>query len=130
MGIIPISAMKHLSARLGKHKTNVIRYHELANNSKQACATNIPNTVQKRMQLKNPSDVHCPIADLIVGTACSFIMGNKPMSVTSFYQIFQCIELINTREVKKLLGIGDRQARQYVRAVKHILPFLERELII
>ena len=44
------------------------------------------------------------------------------------FNIFQCMPVINTREIQRMMAIDDRQARKYMQAAKLAHPFLERAL--
>lgn len=126
MKIFPITELPTLCKRLGKHKINRIHYHSIASTRRQVGAKNLKNTVINMMQLRQPYHQD-EIADLIVGAARNFSHGDKSLSIEALYMIFQCIEVLNTREIIKLLRISDRQARFYMRAVKHLLPLLEKQ---
>lgn len=122
-GNIPtIDEMPSLKAQLGKSRADRVRYAGNSDNSKQRNATNIHNTVMWSMQHVVPHQPGCPIADILYGT--SFMDNNQkePLSVDRLYNILQCMEIINTREVMAMMAIQKRQAQRYVRAIKFILP--------
>lgn len=125
MDILPIEEMPHLAARLGESGIDRIRYVGKANNHKQPNSTNIKNTVIADMQAFQPNTPDCPI-DVLVSAAAYFDDNQtKPLNINRLFNILQCIELINTREVIAMTRLNARQAQKYVRAVKFIIPYLE-----
>lgn len=122
-----IDDMPHLKTKLGKARVDRIRYAGLADASKQKHATNIENTILTAMQSVIPHQPDCPVADVLYGV--SYLDGHtKPLSVNRLYNILQCMETVNTREVKAMMAIDDRQAQRYVRAIKFVMPFISRKL--
>jgi hypothetical protein len=126
MYIAPIEEMVNLSRRLGNSGIDRIRYAGKADTSRQPGATNLPNTVLKHMQSVRPNDPGCPVGELIDAAARLDSNNSKPLNVNRLYNILQCIEMINTREIITMTDLGDKQARKYLRAIKFVLPFLER----
>ena len=116
--------MPCLKARLGKARTDRVRYTGNADPTHQRCATNIPNTVISEMQFKRPTDYGCTISDTIYGAAHIDSGNSLPLSVNRIYNVLQSIELINTREVMVMMAIDKRQAQRYVRAIKFVMPYL------
>lgn len=129
MGIKPIDDMPHLKARLGKARADRIRYLDRQNTRPQANATNLVNSVRKPMQARTPQDHPCDVASLLEGVARLDTCQNKPLSVQRLYNIFQCMEVINTREIQAMMALDQRQAQRYLRAAKLVLPYLERVLL-
>jgi len=116
--------MPHLKARLGKARTDRVRYAGTGDNRKEKGATNITNTLIQQMQFKQPHDYGCPIADVLYGAANIDSNQAIPLSVNRLYNILQSVETINTREVSKMTGLEKRQAQRYVRAVKFAMPHI------
>ena len=128
-----IDEMPHLSQRLGKSTSDRIRYHQRGKHRKEPYAQNIHNSVMHTFRHKQPSDRHCPCNDVIQGIAsldhqpCTQ-RAQTPLSVSRIYGVLQCMPIINTQEVMRMMAIEKRQAQRYVRAIKLILPQLERIL--
>lgn len=130
-----IDTMPNLMASLGKAKSDKIRYLDRADTSPLYKSQNIPNTVQELMQGKEPNAAGCWVDDIIQGIArldhhSNSKGGSEPLSVTRLYNILQCVELINTRELMALMAIEKRQAQKYLKAVKLIMFHIERHLAI
>ncbi|MCM2973796.1 hypothetical protein [Larsenimonas suaedae] len=129
----PISQMPFLSERLGAVRCARIGYLDRMNPWRQAGATNLKNTVIDLMQGRRPTDVACPVSDVIGGISRLNHANGKdnyrPLSMTRLYTILQCMPLINTREVMTMFDVGDRQARRYVKACKLIIKCLEKQAI-
>ncbi len=115
--------MPHLKARLGKARTDRIRYVGKADIRKQKHATNVENTVIDQLQFVTLHQPGCPIADVLSGVS-RIDHQSIPLSVNRLYTILQCVETINTREVMAMLDVDKRQAQRYVRAVKFALPHI------
>ena len=126
----PIDRMPNLSARLGKARADRIRYLQRADTSRQKGSRNIPNTLIERMQAYSYTDEFCPVEDIISGVArldhAPGTRASKPLSVARLYNILQCVEMINTREIMSMLDVEKRQAQVYVKAIKLIMFHLEK----
>lgn len=121
----PIDEMPHLKARLGKAKADRIRYVGQADTSRQKHATNVTNTVLEKMQYVEPFGLGCPITDILTGVSWMDQNQAKPLSVDRLFNLFQCIQTINTREIMKMMNVDKRQAQRYLRAARIALPHLE-----
>lgn len=128
MDVLSIDQMPNLLSHLGKAKAARIRYHQKGYKRRQAGATNITNTVITPMQLKTSGDVNCRVSDLVTGIARNH-PGSKSLCVDSLYSILQCMETINTRDIRVMLNVEKRQAEYYLSAIRTLLPFLEKELL-
>lgn len=132
MQVSPIDQMPTLVARLGRARTERIRYLSRANSSRQPRSQNLENTVLNYMQSRQPHDDDCPVDDIIQGIARldhQMTAGvSKPLSVTRMYNILQCMPLINTREVMAMLDVEVRQAQKYVKACKLALFHINRHI--
>ena len=132
MQVSPIDQMPTLVARLGRARTERIRYLSRSNSSRQPRSQNIENTVLSYMQFRQPHDDNCPVDDIIQGIARldhQMTTGvSKPLSVTRMYNILQCMPLINTREVMAMLDVEVRQAQKYVKACKLALFHINRHI--
>jgi len=131
---LPIDQMPNLAKQLGKARTDRIRYTQTGKYQKEACATNLTNTVLHLMQYYQPTDYGCKINDTIQGVASLDHQASgqsRPMPLNSarLYNIFQCMPIINSREIGLMMNIEKRQAQRYMRAAKILLPLLERILI-
>ncbi|MCD1628451.1 hypothetical protein [Marinobacter shengliensis] len=126
MHVVPIDEMFHLSKRLGNSGIDRIRYAGKANTEREPRSTNIPNTVIKQMQFVQPNQSGCPVAEYIEAASILDISDSKPLNVNRLYNILQCIEMINTREIITMTDLSKRHAQKYLRAIKFVLPFLER----
>jgi hypothetical protein len=125
LDIRPIEEMTHLAARLGQSGMDRIRYAGKANTEKQPRSTNIENTVLTEIQTVRPNTPGCTVNELIAGAASLDINQSKPLNINRIFNILQCIQVINTREIKTMTGLNKRQAQKYMRAVKFIIPYLE-----
>ena len=119
-----IDEMPALAARLGKARTDRIRYVGQANTQPLKGSTNIPNSVIGAMQYVAPHKLGCPIADVLSGASHLDQNQRVPLSVDRLYNILQCMPVINTREVMKMMAVDKRQAQRYVRAIKFALPHI------
>ena len=128
MSVPPIDQMHFLKKRLGKSRTDRVRYTGKANPRKQPASTNIPNTMLQAMQHYQPTDHHCPISDVLSGVANLDQDPRLPLSVNRLYTILQCVPMINTREVMVILDVDKRQAQRYVRALKMAIPYIESSI--
>ena len=124
--ILPIDEMPHLMARLGKARVDRIRYVGQEDTTHHKHATNIKNTVIHQMQFVSPHRPGCAVTDILTGVAYMDTNQKLPLSVDRLFNVFQCISLVNTREIMAMMDIGERQARRYLRAVKFALPHLEK----
>lgn len=121
MSIPSIDEMPFLRERLGKVRSDRLRYAGKENTEKLRASTNILNTVLHEMQKYQPTD-YCDINDVLTGAARMDGTRDKPLSVGRLYNVFQCIEMINTREVIAMMAVEVRQAQRYVRAARFALP--------
>ena len=132
MSPYPIDTMSNLSARLGKARVDRIRYVNHASTERLHKSTNIPNTLIELMQTKEPYAHGCWVDDIIQGVARlehhQTTGGSKPLSVSRLYNILQCVELINTRELMALMNVEQRQAQKYLKAIKLIMFHINRHL--
>jgi len=119
-----IDDMPFLKARLGKARTDRIRYVGHANPEPEKHSTNLHNTVLKDLRYFTTHRPGCRVTDILTGIART-TDTNKPLSVDRLFNILGCMETINTREVMKMMGINKRQAQRYVRATKLALPLVE-----
>lgn len=124
----PIDQMPNLSARLGKARVDRIRYVAIADPTPQYHSRNIPNTLIQFMQDKELGDPECWVDDIIQGVARLDHGNSLPLSASRLYNILQCVETINTRELMKLLAVEKRQAQKYAKAVKLIIQMINRHL--
>lgn len=128
----PIDSMPNLTERLGKANVDRIRYAKLACTKPEYGKKNLPNTVMAFMQDKQPGDIGCWVDDIIQGVARLDHQQTEkrpvPLSVPRLYNILQCIELINTREVTAMMAIEKRQAQKYVKAAQLVIKAIERHL--
>jgi len=91
---------------------------------------NLVNTVITEMQFKRMDNPMCRVNDVIVGIARLDWGGSKPLSVRRLYNIFQCMENINTANIQKMTDVSYRQCQKYARACRLILPYLEEILLV
>jgi len=125
MHIAPIIEMTNLSKRLGNSGIDRIRYAGKANTQKQPRASNVPNTVLVPMQFVRPNTPGCEVAEWIDAASRLDSNDSRPLNINRLYNILQCIEMINVREIQTMTDLGKKQAQKYLRAVKFVLPFLE-----
>jgi len=93
-----IDDMPHLKARLGKARTDRVRYAGNTDPAPQKHAANIPNTVIGPMQFVTVHRPGCDITDVLIGIANSDLSGsNKPLNTRRLFNMFQCMPLVNTR---------------------------------
>ena len=123
-----IDDMPNLNESLGKYQHEAVKYEPLENPSKRG--VKVVNTVLDNMQGRTPSDTFCEVNDIIAGV-CRLDHYNQkgrniPLSQNRMYNILKCMEVISTAEIQDMMGVGDRQARYYMKAVKTVLPILER----
>jgi hypothetical protein len=127
-----IDDLPTLKASLGKAKVDKLRYAGQEDSSKLANSKNVPNTVLQFMQDKEPGQAGCWVDDIIQGVARLDHQATKhrspPLSATRLYSILQCVELINTRELMKMLSVDKRQAQKYMKACQLIITAIERHL--
>lgn len=127
-----IDDLPNLKASLGKAKVDKVRYAGQEDSSKLANSKNVPNTIREFMQDKEPGHPGCWVDDIVQGVARLDHQVTKhrspPMSATRLYSILQCIELINTRELMKMLSVDKRQAQKYMKACQLIITAIERHL--
>lgn len=124
-----IDDMPNLKEPLGKAGTARIRYQqEQPDSSPQRGSRNFPNTLLQFMQEKRPNDPGCWVDDIVQGVARADDGSRQGLNVELLYALLQCLELINTREVMKMLQVDKRQAQKYVKALQLILVSIERHL--
>ena len=124
-----IDEMPILKECLGKAGTARIRYHqEKPDSSLQRGYKNIPNILLQFMQDKQPNDPGCWVDDIVQGVARADEGSRQGLNVELLYVLLQCLELINTREVMKMLQVDKRQAQKYVKAIQLIIVNIERHL--
>lgn len=127
-----IDDLPNLKASLGKAKVDKIRYAGQEDNTRLYHSKNVPNTVLQLMQDKVPGEPGCWVDDIITGVARLDHQQTEkrpvPLSVSRLYNILQCIELINTRELMKMLAVDKRQAQKYMKACQLIITAIERHL--
>jgi len=80
------------------------------------------------MQGKQVGDPGCWVDDIIQGVVRLDYGNSVPLSAARLYNILQCVEMINTREVMKLMGIELRQAQKYIKATKLAMSMIHRHL--
>jgi hypothetical protein len=123
----PIDSLPNLTKSLGKYHVDRIRYHQKGTGKRQPAATNLINTVQGHI-LDFLTPYEHPIENIFYA-AVSADDDSKPLSIQRLFNIFQCIPVLNTREIQAMIATDERQARRYMRAAKWALPFLERALL-
>ena len=126
---IPIDESPLLCASLGKARVDRIRYAQLANTTKQPRSRNIPNELIGFMQDREIGTPGCWVDDIIQGVARLDHGGTKPLSALRLYNILQCVEMINTRELMALMNIEVRQAQRYLKATKLIMQMINRHFM-
>lgn len=124
----PIDQMPNFSARLGKARVDRIRYAGKADPSHLPRSRNIPNTLIDFMQDREIGTPGCWVDDIIQGVVRLEHGNSLPLSAFRVYNILQCVEMINTREVMKLMDVEVRQAQKYIKAVKLIMTMINRHL--
>ena len=124
----PIEEMPALCARLGKARVDRIRYSSIADSSPLPRSRNIPNSLLQFMQDKQVGVPGCWVDDIIQGVVRLDYGNSVPLSATRLYNILQCVEMINTREVMKLMDIELRQAQKYIKATKLAMSMIHRHL--
>jgi hypothetical protein len=117
-----------LRKSLGKYQEEKIMYHHDPTPVKRG--QNVYNTVIAEMQCRRPSDAFCAVNDIIAGI-CRLDHYNQkhrniPLSQNRMYNILQSMEVINTREIKKMTGLSDRQSQIYLRACKIAIEHLDK----
>ena len=123
-----IDTMPNLSARLGRARTDRIRYINLADTNRDPGFRNIPNTLMEFMQDRQPCTPGCWVDDIIQGVARLEHGNSLPLSVSRLYNILQCVELLNTRELMALMDIEKRQAQKYLKAIRLIMFAINKHL--
>ncbi len=124
----PIDDMPNFSAHLGKARVDRIRYASLADPTPLHRSRNIPNTLIDFMQDREIGTPGCWVDDIIQGVVRLDHGNSIPLSASRIYNILQCVEMINTREVMKLMDVEIRQAQKYIKAVKLIMMMIQRHL--
>jgi len=123
-----IDEMPALSARLGKARVDRIRYSSISDPTVLPHSRNIPNTLLHFMQDKQVGDPGCWVDDIIQGVVRLDYGNSVQLSATRLYNILQCVEMINTREVMKLMDVKVRQAQKYIQATKLAMTAIHRHL--
>ena len=123
-----IDDMPSLKNTMKKYSHERIKYFHDPTPMKRG--QNITNTVVYDMQCRSPSNPYCGVSDIVAGV-CRLDHYNQkhrntPLSQNRMYNILQCMEVINTREIKKMLQCGDRQAQVYLRASRICVERLEK----
>lgn len=122
-----IDEMPFLKARLGKARTDKVRYAQKGTGQLQDRGTNLQNPVLELMQGKSPEDPGCRIADILMGVVQATEGGQRePLNIQRLYAILQVMPVINTREIQLMTGLNARQAQRYVKAVKLAMPHLKK----
>lgn len=80
------------------------------------------------MQDKQVGDPGCWVDDIFQGVVRLDYGNTVPLSATRLYNILQCVEMINTREVMKLMNVELRQAQKYIKATKLTMSMIHRHL--
>lgn len=124
----PIEHMPNLMQRLGKARVDRIRYVDRANTTPLYKSQNIPNTLMEFMQDRQPCTPGCWVDDIIQGVARLEHGNSLPLSVSRLYNILQCVELLNTRELMALMDIEKRQAQKYLKAIRLIMFAINKHL--
>lgn len=124
----PIEEMPALCARLGKARVDRIRYSSIADSSPLPRSRNIPNSLLQFMQGKQVGDPGCWVDDIVQGVVRLDYGNSIQLSASRLLNILQCIEMINTREVMKLMGVEKRQAQKYIKATKLAMDMIHRQL--
>lgn len=124
----PIEQMPALCARLGKAGVDRIRYSSIADPSPLPRSRNIPNSLLQFMQDKQVGGIGCWVDDIIQGVVRLDYGNSLPLSASRLYNILQCVEMINTREVMKLMDVELRQAQKYIKATKLAMTAIHRHL--
>jgi len=126
--IYSIDELPNLKKSVGKYNEERISYRHDPTPVKRG--QNINNTVLDEMQCRRPSDAFCGVNDIIAGI-CRLDHYNQkhrniPLSQNRVYNILQSMEVINTREIKKMTGLSDRQSQIYLRACKIAVERLDK----
>ena len=124
----PIEHMPNLMQRLGKARVDRIRYVGKANTTPLYKSQNIPNTLMEFMQDRQPCTPGCWVDDIIQGVARLEHGNALPLSVSRLFNILQCVELLNTRELMALMDIEKRQAQKYLKATRLIMFAINKHL--
>ena len=124
----PIEHMPNLMQRLGKARVDRIRYVGKANTAPLYKSQNIPNTLMEFMQDRQPCTPGCWVDDIIQGVARLEYGNSLPLSVSRLFNILQCVELLNTRELMALMDIEKRQAQKYLKAIRLIMFAINKHL--
>lgn len=127
---MPLDQMPHLKASLGKAKADRIRYLQRGTYRRQPGAHNLDNTIIEALQGMTYAALPGVLTDILTGIAYLDEPGStQQLSAQRLFNIFQCMPVVNTREIQLMTALGTRQARRYMRAAKIALPFLERVLL-
>lgn len=123
-----IDDMPNLKNSMKKYSSERIKYEHDPTPVKRG--KNIQNTVLYEMQGRAPYNPFCEVSD-IIGGVCRLDhyttkRRNVPLSQNRMYNILQCMEVINTREIKRMCSFSDRQAQVYLRAASICITMLEK----
>lgn len=126
----PIDQMPTLAARLGKARVDRIRYSSSYTFPRPQSPRNTANPLLSFMQQYKAYD-GSPVDDIILGIArldhhSKAGKYSVPLSVTRLYNILQCMDVINTQEIRYMLGVDTRQAQKYLKAIKLCLFHIHR----
>lgn len=128
----PIDEMPNLMARLGKARVDRIRYSSSYTFPRPQSPRNTANPLLSFMQQYKAYD-GSPVDDIILGIArldhhSKAGKYSIPLSVTRLYNILQCMDVINTQEIRYMLGVDTRQAQKYLKAVKLCLFHIHKHI--
>jgi len=128
----PIDEMPSLMARLGKARTDRIRYSSSYTHPRPPSPRNTANPLLSHMQRYKAYD-GSRVDDIILGIArldhhSKAGKHSIPLSVTRLYNILQCMDVINTPEIRYMLGVDTRQAQKYLKAIKLCLFHIQKHI--
>ena len=122
----PIDTLINLRERLGKAKSDRIRYHQQGKKRRQPNSTNITNPHTELFVWFEL--YHYPaLGDILTGVANS-LDRDKPLSTSRLFNILKYMPVINAKEIQSMMGVGTRQAQYYLKACKLALPIVTRHL--
>lgn len=124
MDISPISEMPSLMKRLGKSGVDRIKASTIDTSAYRDSRHTLTNTIQKEMQ-RCYVNQYGKVSEIISNVAQN-TDGDKPLNISRIYVLFQCLGKIDTRRVARICDLSDTQAREYVRACRIALPYLEK----
>ncbi|WP_068810286.1 hypothetical protein [Pseudohongiella nitratireducens] len=128
-----------LMKSLGAAKTDRIRYSQRGTGRRQTAAKNIDNPVMDKMQSLRYSSLSgigesgeisrnevWRVNDILTGAANAASGGNQPLNISRLQVLLECMPIINTREVRLMTNLDDRQSRRYVAAARIAIPQLQK----